>query len=391
MSVQHPRHRLARTRFWSIAVIAITGAVFGSLLATPAAPVDARKPQPTATSVPPTATSVPPAGAGSGSWALTGNLTSPRVDHSETRLADGRVLVVGGSTAEIYNPTSGSWSATGSPNVARTRHTATRLADGRVLVAGGTSTGYDNPGIRSAEIYDPATGTFSNTGSMIDGRAGHTATRLADGRVLVVGEQIGLLARAEIYNPATGAWSATGSMSVARAFHTATLLNDGRVLVAGSGDESMFVTRRASAEIYNPTTGAWSPTGSMSIARAFHTATLLPDGRVLVAAGLGSSGWLASAEIYNPATGSWSLTGGLIGARYYHRAVLLASGQVLIVGGASVATAELYTPATGAWSSAGSLSEIHYHFTATLLANGQVLVAGGGQVSPGLTTELYTP
>jgi hypothetical protein len=164
-----------------------------------------------------------------------------------------------------------------------------------VLVAAGG--GY----LSSAEFYDPATGTWTFTGSLNTGRYYHTTTLLSDGRVIVVGgyalgpHDIG---SAELYDPVTGNWSVTGSLNTARDNHTATLLSNGEVLVAGGhGSE---VAALASAELYDPATGTWTFTGNLNTARDWHTATLLADGEVLAAGGLGNSGILASAELYDP-------------------------------------------------------------------------------------------
>src|SRR5215470_7178572 len=252
-------------------------------------------------------------------WSTTGSMSVGRAfAASATLLKDGRVLVaggeddsIGGTSAELYNPTTGTWSATGSMSVARFSHTATLLTDGRVLVVGGDSNG------TSAELYSPTTGTWSPTGSTSVGRFGGTATLLTDGRVLVAGGGACSInsctesgTRAELYNPTTGTWSPTGSTSVGRFGGTATRLPDGRVLVAGGGACSInscteFGTR---AELYDPTTGTWSPTGSTSVGRVGGTATLLPDGQVLVAGG-GLNG--TSAELYDPTTGTWSPTGSM--------------------------------------------------------------------------------
>ncbi len=209
----------------------------------------------------------------------------------------------------------GCWgnSATASPT-ARELHTATVLSDGRVLIAGGVD--MDIPEVLvSAELYDAATGTFSPTGPMATARAGHTATLLSDGRVLIAGgrnldggRDWIALSSAELYDPATGTFSPTGPMATARTGHTATLLSDGRVLIAGGDAGGDVVT---TAELYDPKTGTFSPTGSLATARELHTATLLSDGRVLIAGGSDGSRDLASAELYDAKTGAFSPTGSM--------------------------------------------------------------------------------
>jgi hypothetical protein len=182
---------------------------------------------------------------------------------------------------------------------ARRDYTATLLSDGRVLMVGGS-------GDTSAELYDPETGKFSPTGSTAEARLGQTATRLSDGRVLIagglklVGHTLNALARAELYDPKTGTFSPTGSLATARWRHTASLLRDGRVLIMGGITVEDSAIPLASAELYDPTTGTFSPTGSMTAARNSATATLLSDGRVLIAGGNDGSADLASAELYQP-------------------------------------------------------------------------------------------
>ena len=155
---------------------------------------------------------------------------------------------------------------------------------------------------------------FEDTGNLVTARFFHTATLLPNGKVLVAGglHDGSTLASAELYDPASGTWTATGSLATARDHHTATLLPNGKVLVAGGFDGSVAL---ASAELYDPASGTWTATGSLATARYGHTATLLPNGKVLVAGGLTDSGSLASAELYDPASGTWTATGSLATAR----------------------------------------------------------------------------
>ncbi|HEY0092852.1 MAG TPA: kelch repeat-containing protein, partial [Archangium sp.] len=142
-----------------------------------------------------------------------------------------------------------------------------------------------------------------------------------------------------------GSSGLTGALANARSFHTATLLPSGKVLVTGGWNSGGDL---ASAEVYDPGTGAWSPTGALANARSFHTATLLPSGKVLVTGGEGSGGDLASAEVYDLGTGAWNPTGALANARRDHTATLLPSGKVLVTGGwnsgGDLASAEVYDP-----------------------------------------------
>ena len=343
---------------------------------------------------------------GADGFTATGSLDTARYRHTATLLPSGKVVVAGGesysiddsgnieslffTSAELYDPATGTWTPAGSLGNARASHTATLLPNGKVLVAGGfIVVGWYTIPLASAELYDPATGTWTPTSSLGTARAGHTATLLPTGKVLVVG---GGANSAELYNPATGKWSLTGSLANPSDGGTATLLPNGKVLVAGSG-----------AELYNPATGTWTTTGSLVTARLSHTATLLPNGKVLVAGGErsfydGSSTiTFISAELYDPAAGTWTPTGSLVTARASHTATLLSNGKVLIAGGYNYAesslfaSAELYDPATGTWSATGSLSFERYSHTATLLPNGKALFAGGLGFLGSLSTssELY--
>jgi uncharacterized delta-60 repeat protein len=239
-----------------------------------------------------------------------------------------------------------------------------------------------------------AANTFSATGSLTTGRSSHTTTLLPNGKVLTVGGSgsSGSLASAELYDPATGAWSAAGSLATGRSLHSATLLPNGKVLAVGGVGSSGYL---ASAELYDPATGTWSPTGSLSTPRYVHTATLLANGKVLVAGGQNSGGYPTSAELYDPSTGIWSAAGSLSTRRYAHTATLLANDKVLVVGGyngSTLASAELYDSATGTWSNAGSLATARQGHTAMCLPNGKVLIVGGTNISINFASaELYDP
>jgi WD40 repeat protein len=310
-------------------------------------------------------------------------MATPRSGQTATLLPDGRVLIVGGddkglplASAELYDPATGIFSPTGSLANARYYHSATLLPDGQVLIAGGQD------GTNMAELYDPKTGIFSPTGSMITRRLFQSATLLPDGRVLVAcGAQD---ASVELYDPKAGTFSETGSMKTVIQRATATLLPDGRVLIAGGEipAQHMSEIRFASTELYDPATGTFSPTGSMAAYRAWDNATLLLDGRVLVDGGvggeIGGASPNTSAELYDPSTGTFSSTGSMASDHADGTATLLSDGRVLIAGADDGSgTAELYDPKTGTFRATGSMAYFRGWATATLLPDGRVLIAGG--------------
>lgn len=401
-----------------------------------------------------------PCKAGAGAWLMNGSLTAPRALATATLLQNGKVLVVGGidgfdilGSAELYDPATGNWTPARSLNTSRYGHVATLLQNGKVLVAGGYNGNY----LASAELYDPATGTWTFTGSLNLGRYGFTATLMPDGKVLVAGgsSSAGNTTSAELYDPATELWTPTGSLNKGRLEHTATLMPDGKVLVAGgSGNgpsetvsemelydpllgswalagpmiqprvghtatllpngQVLFAggfangpapTPFSSAECYNPLAGTNQPTGALNTGRSFHTATLLPNGTVLVSGGTAhaENDTTGSAEVYDPSSGMWAPTNSLNTARFLHTATLLASGRVLITGGtvdnneSGLTNTEVYdstvSPATGAWATTGSMQDVRENFAMTLLPDGTVLAVGGenGSGSYYSSAEIYDP
>jgi hypothetical protein len=288
----------------------------------------------------------------------------------------------------------GSWRTGGSTAVGHESAGLALLGDGRVLVAGGhaLTRGRKWVLIDSAELYDPKTENWQATGPLVEKRQGiWSLVVLKSGKVLLAGEH-DTLSGAELYNPETGKWSATGKLETGRGGHTATLLPDGKVLIAGGIDYSADGTPIfASAELYDPDKGTWSATGSMTVSRFKHAAVRLGSGEVLVAGGTSTEPSndrpLASAEIYNPVAGAWRTVGSMATGRELVKAILLPDGRVLAVGGSighfgkykALASAEIYDPKTERWTSTGALLKARTQFTMTLLGDGRVLVAGGAR------------
>lgn len=322
-------------------------------------------------------------------WTETG---APSVDRGNARLAiqlkDGRVLQAAGSaptSAELYDPATGKWAATGPLGVGRGYAIGTRLADGKVLVAGGS----DGSGPET-EVYDPVTGVWTRSGDMIEGRGQGFGITLADGRVLAAGGgNDGGKSSAELYDPATGRWSPTGSMTIVRVGPLGiTRLTDGRILVTGG-----FSDPDTSAEIYDPTTGQWTATaGQMTAGRKDEQWSItLTDGRVLVCGGRPSS-----CDLFDATKGTFSATGPLPWS-YSDLLVLnqLPNGKVLLVAGGSsasasgLATAQLFDPATANWAAVDEpMGQTKYVRSAHLLPDGTVLVVGSDTTIPGGTSNL---
>ena len=306
----------------------------------------------------------------------------------------------------------GTITPTGSLSGLRQGHTATLLISGDVLITGGSSVG--GSVLASAELYSPLVGMFRPAGTMTTPRAGHTATLLPDGRILIVGgERLSggatgatSQASAEIYDPETQEFTKTGDMTTARSAHTATLLDSGRVLIAGGVnlDESGKQTFLNSADLYDPSTGRFTATGSMIAARSFFAATLLASGKVLISGYFNydspDSDVLEHAELYDPASGTFNLTGQ---AAYPAFALRIASSSLLTNGDVlntledqcdpDVLT-ERYHPSTETFDRTARTSGIRGYTTATVLPDGRVFLAGqdfSRHESPYASAELYDP
>lgn len=350
------------------------------------------------------------------------NLTVPREFHTATLLPNGTVLIAGGfsfgngpfstwDSAEIYDPSTDAFASTGSMTAARHMHTATLLPNGKVLIAGGAF-GNGGPSQASAELYDPATGKFTATGSMTVPRAQHLATLLNTGEVLIAG---GSSLTAELYDPYTGTFSATGDMTEPGFVGTATLLPDGRVLFTRSVSE----VYEDHADLYDPATGTFTRTGDLIDVSTTGpplkpgeqpTATLLANGKVLIAGGTWGDFGSNIAEIFDPASGLFNATGTMTaGIGAFAAATLLPEGKVLIAGrydgvkcgnivigqpqlGTCPGEAELYDPAVAAFGPPVETQSMEGH-QSTLLPDGTVLLTGGFRCCGAsiASAELYTP
>jgi hypothetical protein len=312
-----------------------------------------------------------------GLWSLTTPMNSARSDHTATLLPNGKVLIVGGgwfggglnpsatNTAEIFDPITGNWIIANPMPTPRGNHAAALLPDGNVIFCGGGTRRVSSTNMPTL-IYNPATDTWATSGYMWNERKRDTATLLGNGNIFAAGNSLGSPFPFsgggfvfEVYTPRTGTWKTNGSpLMIANAAGrgtvgggSSTLLRNGKVLVAG-GDVATDVPANRSF-LYDPINGLWVTNNTLLNApRTFHTGTLLPDGRVLVAGGWDLTNYLSSAEIYDPTNGLWSSVSGMNVIRSRATATLLKDGRVLVVGGennngnvfTTTATAELFDP-----------------------------------------------
>jgi large repetitive protein len=323
-----------------------------------------------------------------GTFIPTGNMSTPRAGYAATLLLNGKVLIAGGyqgidggingllASAELYDPTTRAFNPTGSMTTPRAFHTATLLADGRVLIAGGLN---GDQTLATAELYDTFTGAFTPTGNMTTALGQFSATLLADGRVLMTGCANPCNSPvAELYDSTTGGFTTVGTPSGHRpsgdgSGETSTLLADGRVLITGG----------CKAQLFDPAAGTFTFTGDMTSQCGIYcsggppcsfysyTATLLTNAKILFV-GSGEDAPV-DVELYDPAAGTFTSLGTL-GVEFYSAATLIPDGTVLITGADA---AKLYMPTNGTFSLAGSMNEGRNSHTPTLLSDGTVLLTGG--------------
>ncbi len=316
--------------------------------------------------------------------------------------AGAQALVMTQETSGIALPPESHWTPTGSMNVGRVEHTATLLNNGKVLVAGGMNFDSSGQWLNSAELYDPATGTWTFTGNMLTPRANATATLLKNGKVLIAdgGNKNGAVKTAELYDPATETWAATGSMNHIRGGHQATLLLDGRVLITG-GDTQY----QGTAELYDPNTEIWSDVSPTLITRYHQAAVLLDDGRVLIANGrafnnannpLGTD--TNTSEIYTPSTGTgelgyWTMSGNTLIAGTHSQLILLPSRKVLWIAGTqfgiTITDTMLYDIPSEVWSQGPTMNTSHERGTLIRLLDGRIVAIGGWGSAH--SVEIYDP
>ena len=341
-----------------------------------------------------------------------GQMQASLYGQTATQLTAGQVLIAGGmstsgvvNSAELYTPAGQSFAAANAMNVARWLHTATLMNDGTVLVAGGSDLANEET-LDSAEIYNPATGTFTLLSNTLNtARVGHTATLMGNGQVLIVGgydPETGLIADAELYDPPTQTFIDLGDTKAPRYAHTATVLQNGQVLIAGGETDPIPTAAYNTAEIFDLPSQTFKlvPVPMIST-REGHAAVLLNNGQVLITGGdIPGTGSLNTAEIYDPISNTFAAVTSLMTVpRVSHVMTVLNGGKVLIMGGATdspgsstaLYAVEFYDPASRTFAAVGDMASAREHQTASLLNNGTVLIAGGTDGTNIFNTaELYT-
>ncbi|MFT3916847.1 MAG: kelch repeat-containing protein [Anaeromyxobacteraceae bacterium] len=359
---------------------------------------------------------------GTGAWRPTRPMQSARAFAAHTILADGTVLAMGGDrhtegpawavgTAERFDPATETWSGAGVLAVARGYPAAARLGDGRVLLLGGI--GAADVLLKSAELHDPSNSSWTLTeGGLAVARAGPSATLLPTGKVLVAGgstwttaDSGQAIASAEVFDPASGTFTTTGAMHHARFNHGVTLLPSGKVLVAGGCDSGACTSGTETAELYDPGAGTWTLVASLPAARVGLQLTLLPSGSVLATGGClneeSCGGEMRSTYLWREGESAWHPAAPMAWGHGLHFAGLLPSGKVLVVAGDNphgrAVAGEVYDPATDSWAVTGDPWTFHgAGVVGAVLSDGRVLLAGGSHFEESALdatreAELYGP
>jgi hypothetical protein len=333
-------------------------------------------------------------------WVWTDSLLqNARQNYGRVVLDSGQVLVCGGDygtgmvydECELYNPASETWTITGSLNNPRTGFAMIRVPNGNIVAVGGTNV-YGGA-VTAVNIYNPSTGTWSSGASMLTARKGHATVLLSNGKIMVAGGQAGgNLTSAELYDPTTDSWSYTGSMNTSRGGFPLVSLGNGKVLAVGS-----TTTALTSCELYDPASGTWSWTGSMSnqSVTGFSAIALSssPSNTIVLRFG----GLSTASEKYSSSSGTWSSTGAMNDQRRGFGVTKLANGNVFVAGGTTsvtpLSTTEEYLVSSGTWTTRASMAQSRINFGLVFLGSlGKVLaVAGNSGYGPLTSAELYTP